>query len=94
MWWKQRVPLDRTLYKRRKRTIRSRTSVKHTNPGTEPSGSVFRVRLHHIPNISTEITDKDETIIKVSETKNETEMLDMVAAVVNKAFGLTENEKQ
>ena len=41
-----------------------------------------------------EVAEKDEMIVKFSETKNETEMLDMVAAVVNKAFGLTGNEKQ
>lgn len=41
-----------------------------------------------------EITDKDDTIIKISETKNETEMLDRLTATVIKAFGLMGNEKQ
>lgn len=54
----------------------------------------MKVKNRIIVETIVEVTDKDETIIKISETKNETEMLDRLVATVIKAFGLTGNEKQ
>ncbi len=54
----------------------------------------MKVKNRIIVETIVEVTDKDDTIIKISETKNETETLMTLQAVLKKAFGLTGNEKQ
>lgn len=54
----------------------------------------MKVKNRIIVETIVEVTDKDDAIIKISETKNETETLKTLQTVIEKAFGLTGNEKK
>ena len=53
----------------------------------------MKIRKKKTEEVIIEIAEKDVKIIRVSEKENETEMLDRLAAVIEKAFGLTESEE-